>query len=71
MLRAAPPGAVPQPRVPRSHLHSAVRRCTAQHLGDIVQRLGPERLLAGARPAAERLLPAIARFAQDSSQQTR
>ncbi|XP_015485203.1 TOG array regulator of axonemal microtubules protein 1 [Parus major] len=55
----------------QSHLHSAVRRCTAQHLGDAVQRLGPERILAGARPAAERLLPAIARFTQDSSQQTR
>ncbi|XP_041314393.1 TOG array regulator of axonemal microtubules protein 1 isoform X2 [Pyrgilauda ruficollis] len=55
----------------QSHLHSAVRRCTAQHLGDIVERLGPERVLAGGRPVAERLLPAIARFAQDSSQQTR
>ncbi|XP_023782888.1 TOG array regulator of axonemal microtubules protein 1, partial [Cyanistes caeruleus] len=55
----------------QSHLHSAVRRCTAQHLGDAVQRLGPERILGGARPAAERLLPAIARFTQDSSQQTR
>ncbi|XP_053801157.1 TOG array regulator of axonemal microtubules protein 1 isoform X2 [Vidua chalybeata] len=55
----------------QSHLHSAVRRCTAQHLGDIVERMGPERVLAGGRPVAERLLPAIARFAQDSSQQTR
>ncbi|KAM7019457.1 TOG array regulator of axonemal microtubules protein 1 [Passerculus sandwichensis] len=55
----------------QSHLHSAVRRCTAQHVGDIVQRLGPERLLAAGRPLAERLLPAMARFVQDSSQQTR
>ncbi|XP_077037017.1 TOG array regulator of axonemal microtubules protein 1 isoform X1 [Agelaius phoeniceus] len=55
----------------QSHLHSAVRRCTAQHLGDIVERLGPERVLAGGRPVAERLLPAMARFVQDSSQQTR
>ncbi|XP_016154438.1 PREDICTED: protein FAM179B, partial [Ficedula albicollis] len=53
------------------HLHSAVRRCTAQHLGQLVQRLGPERLLAGPRPAAERLLPALASFVQDSSQHTR
>ncbi|XP_032917760.1 TOG array regulator of axonemal microtubules protein 1 [Catharus ustulatus] len=53
----------------QSHLHSAVRRCTAQHLGDLAQRLGPERVLA--RPVAERLLPALARFVQDSSQQTR
>ncbi|XP_039922187.1 TOG array regulator of axonemal microtubules protein 1 [Hirundo rustica] len=55
----------------QSHLHSAVRRCTAQHLGDIVERVGPERILAGGRAVPERLLPAIARFAQDSSQQTR
>ncbi|XP_062351102.1 TOG array regulator of axonemal microtubules protein 1 [Cinclus cinclus] len=55
----------------QSHLHSAVRRCTAQHLGNIVERLGPERVLAGAKPVAERLLPATARFVQDSSQQTR
>ncbi|OWK51851.1 Protein FAM179B [Lonchura striata] len=55
----------------QSHLHSAVRRCTAQHLGDILERLGPERALAAGRPVAERLLPAVARFAQDSSQQTR
>ncbi|XP_050191663.1 TOG array regulator of axonemal microtubules protein 1 isoform X2 [Myiozetetes cayanensis] len=55
----------------QSHLHSAVRRCTAQHLADIVERLGPERILAGPKPCAERLLPATARFAQDSSQQTR
>uniref|UniRef100_A0A8C5J3E0 TOG array regulator of axonemal microtubules 1 n=1 Tax=Junco hyemalis TaxID=40217 RepID=A0A8C5J3E0_JUNHY len=46
----------------QSHLHSAVRRCTAQHVGDIVQRLGPERVLAAGRPVAERLLPAVARF---------
>ncbi|XP_051628044.1 TOG array regulator of axonemal microtubules protein 1 isoform X2 [Manacus candei] len=55
----------------QSHLHSAVRRCTAQHLSELVERLGPERVLGGPRPAAERLLPASARFAQDSSQQTR
>lgn len=65
--RDCPSGLVSLP----SHLHSAVRRCTAQHLGDIVERMGPERVLAGGRPVAERLLPAIARFAQDSSQQTR
>ncbi|KAL9851048.1 LOW QUALITY PROTEIN: TOG array regulator of axonemal microtubules protein 1 [Geothlypis trichas] len=55
----------------QSHLHSAVRRCTAQHVGDIVQRLGPERVMAAGRPVAERLLPAMAGFVQDSSQQTR
>ncbi|KAM7024447.1 TOG array regulator of axonemal microtubules protein 1 [Acridotheres tristis] len=55
----------------QSHVHSAVRGCAARHLRDIVELLGPERVVAGARPVAERLLPAMARFAQDSSQQTR
>ncbi|XP_009913559.2 TOG array regulator of axonemal microtubules protein 1 isoform X1 [Haliaeetus albicilla] len=55
----------------QSHLHSAVRRCTAQHLSDIVERMGPERILAGTKAVADRIFPAIARFAQDSSQQTR
>ncbi|KAM9653305.1 TOG array regulator of axonemal microtubules protein 1 isoform 1-T1 [Morphnus guianensis] len=55
----------------QSHLHSAVRRCTAQHLSDIVERMGPERMLSGTKAVADRIFPAIARFAQDSSQQTR
>uniref|UniRef100_A0A8B9NJW9 TOG array regulator of axonemal microtubules 1 n=1 Tax=Accipiter nisus TaxID=211598 RepID=A0A8B9NJW9_9AVES len=55
----------------QSHLHSAVRRCTAQHLSDIVERMGPERMLSGNKAVADRIFPAIARFAQDSSQQTR
>ncbi|XP_074439721.1 TOG array regulator of axonemal microtubules protein 1 isoform X2 [Larus michahellis] len=55
----------------QSHLHSAVRRCTAQHLSDIVERMGPERILSGTKVVADRIFPAIARFAQDSSQQTR
>ncbi|XP_010117759.1 PREDICTED: protein FAM179B, partial [Chlamydotis macqueenii] len=53
------------------HLHSAVRRCTAQHLSDIVERMGPEWILSGTKAVADRIFPAIARFAQDSSQQTR
>ncbi|XP_026704961.1 TOG array regulator of axonemal microtubules protein 1 [Athene cunicularia] len=55
----------------QSHLHSAVRRCTAQHLSDIVERMGPERILSGTKVVADRVFPAIGRFAQDSSQQTR
>ncbi|XP_065695620.2 TOG array regulator of axonemal microtubules protein 1 isoform X2 [Patagioenas fasciata] len=55
----------------QSHLHSAVRRCTAQHLADTLESMGPERVLAGTKAGADRVVPAIARFAQDSSQQTR
>ncbi|XP_061854816.1 TOG array regulator of axonemal microtubules protein 1 [Colius striatus] len=55
----------------QSHLHSAVRRCTAQHLSDTVERMGPERILCGTKAVADRIFPVLARFTQDSSQQTR
>lgn len=55
----------------QSHLHIAVRRCTAQHLADVVECMEPERISSGAKDMAERLLPAAAKFAQDSSQETR
>uniref|UniRef100_A0A673T9H4 TOG array regulator of axonemal microtubules protein 1 n=1 Tax=Suricata suricatta TaxID=37032 RepID=A0A673T9H4_SURSU len=55
----------------QSHLHIAVRRCTAQHLADVVEFMEPERILSGAKDMADRILPAAAKFAQDSSQETR
>ncbi|XP_029396398.1 TOG array regulator of axonemal microtubules protein 1 [Mus pahari] len=55
----------------QSHLHIAVRRCTAQHLADIVECMEPERISSGTKDMADRLLPAAAKFAQDSSQETR
>ncbi|KAG8517749.1 TOG array regulator of axonemal microtubules protein 1 [Galemys pyrenaicus] len=55
----------------QSHLHIAVRRCAAQHLSDVVEFMEPERILAGTKDMADRILPAAAKFAQDSSQETR
>nr|XP_045010973.1 TOG array regulator of axonemal microtubules protein 1 isoform X2 [Jaculus jaculus] len=55
----------------QSHLHIAVRKCTAQHLSDVIEFMEPERILSGTKDIAERLLPAAAKFAQDSSQETR
>uniref|UniRef100_A0A4X2L5D2 TOG domain-containing protein n=1 Tax=Vombatus ursinus TaxID=29139 RepID=A0A4X2L5D2_VOMUR len=55
----------------QSHLHIAVRRCTAQHLSDVVEQIEPERILSGTKDLADRILPAAAKFAQDSSQETR
>ncbi|XP_028638276.1 TOG array regulator of axonemal microtubules protein 1 isoform X2 [Grammomys surdaster] len=55
----------------QSHLHIAVRRCTAQHLADVVECMEPERISSGTKDMADRLLPAAAKFAQDSSQETR
>uniref|UniRef100_A0A8C8SJF0 TOG array regulator of axonemal microtubules 1 n=1 Tax=Pelusios castaneus TaxID=367368 RepID=A0A8C8SJF0_9SAUR len=55
----------------QSHLHTAVRRCTAQHVSDVVERMGPGRILSGIKDVTDRVLPAVARFAQDGSQETR
>ncbi|KAM8808012.1 TOG array regulator of axonemal microtubules protein 1 [Eudromia elegans] len=55
----------------QSHLHTAVRRCTAQHLADVVERMGPARVLCGTKDVTDRILAAVARFAQDGSQETR
>ncbi|CAK6432762.1 unnamed protein product [Pipistrellus nathusii] len=55
----------------QSHLHIAVRRCTAQHLSDVVELMEVDRILSGTKDMAERILPAAAKFAQDSSQETR
>ncbi|KAM9201626.1 TOG array regulator of axonemal microtubules protein 1 isoform 3-T3 [Dugong dugon] len=55
----------------QSHLHIAVRRCTAQHLSDVLEFMEPERILSGTKDMADRILPAAAKFAQDSSQETR
>ncbi|XP_038612218.1 TOG array regulator of axonemal microtubules protein 1 [Tachyglossus aculeatus] len=55
----------------QSHLHIAVRRCTAQHLSDVVEQMESARILSGTKDMADRLLPTAAKFAQDSSQETR
>ncbi|KAJ8288796.1 hypothetical protein COCON_G00014550 [Conger conger] len=53
------------------HLNSMVRKCTAQHLADLVEKIGAGRLLSGTMDVTDRILPAIARLAQDSSQEAR
>ncbi|XP_077319695.1 TOG array regulator of axonemal microtubules protein 1 [Lithobates pipiens] len=54
-----------------SHLNTTVRKCTAQHMSDLVERMGPGRVLSGIKDITDRALPAISKFAQDSSQETR
>ncbi|XP_067310917.1 TOG array regulator of axonemal microtubules protein 1 isoform X2 [Pseudorasbora parva] len=53
------------------HLSGVVRRCAAQHLCVLVERAGAARLLSGAKDLTDRILPAVARLAQDSSQEAR
>ncbi|XP_076869617.1 uncharacterized protein LOC143519752 [Brachyhypopomus gauderio] len=42
------------------HLNAAVRKCTARHLATLAEKIG-----------AERIIPAVSKLAQDSSQETR
>ncbi|XP_076839278.1 uncharacterized protein LOC143484444 [Brachyhypopomus gauderio] len=53
------------------HLNAAVRKCTAQHLATLVEKIGAGRLLSGAKNVTARIIPAVSKLAQDSSQETR
>ncbi|XP_072424528.1 TOG array regulator of axonemal microtubules protein 1 [Chiloscyllium punctatum] len=54
-----------------SHLNAVVRKCTAQHLANVVERMGAGRLLSGIKDITDRIIHAVAKFAQDGSQETR
>ncbi|XP_058604401.1 TOG array regulator of axonemal microtubules protein 1 isoform X2 [Onychostoma macrolepis] len=53
------------------HLNSVVRKCAAQHLSALVERAGAARLLSGAKDLTDRILPAVCKLVQDSSQEAR
>ena len=48
-----------------------VRKCTAQHLANLVDKVGAVRLLSGGKDLTDRILPAVTKLAQDSSQEAR
>ncbi|XP_029350108.1 TOG array regulator of axonemal microtubules protein 1 isoform X2 [Echeneis naucrates] len=54
-----------------SHLSAVVRKCTAQHLTHLVEKVGAARLLSGGKDLTDRILPAVTKLAQDSSQEAR
>ncbi|MEQ2164314.1 hypothetical protein GOODEAATRI_005387, partial [Goodea atripinnis] len=54
-----------------SHLNPVVRKCSAQHLANLLEKVGAARLLSGGKDLTERILPAITKLAQDSSQEAR
>lgn len=54
-----------------SHLNAVVRKCTAQHLTTVVEKVGAARLLSGGKDLTDRILPAVTKLAQDSSQEAR
>ncbi|XP_068436112.1 TOG array regulator of axonemal microtubules protein 1 isoform X2 [Clinocottus analis] len=54
-----------------SHLNAVVRRCAAQHLANLVEKVGAARLLSGGKDLTDRILPAVTKLTQDSSQEAR
>lgn len=53
------------------HLNAVVRKCTAQHLATLVEKVGAVRLLSGGKDLTDRIVPAVSKLAQDSSQEAR
>ncbi|XP_059209831.1 TOG array regulator of axonemal microtubules protein 1 isoform X2 [Centropristis striata] len=54
-----------------SHLNAVVRKCTAQHLAELFEKVGAARLLSGGKDLTDRIVPAVTKLAQDSSQEAR
>ncbi|XP_059915960.1 TOG array regulator of axonemal microtubules protein 1-like [Gadus macrocephalus] len=54
-----------------SHLSAVVRKCAAQHLADLLERVGVARLLSGGKDVTDRILPAVVKLALDSSPEPR
>ncbi|CAG2116445.1 unnamed protein product, partial [Medioppia subpectinata] len=54
-----------------NHRNASVRRTCAQFVSQLVERMGAQKCLLGPRDIADHVLPAGARFVQDSSPHTR
>ncbi|XP_028306250.1 TOG array regulator of axonemal microtubules protein 1-like isoform X2 [Gouania willdenowi] len=51
--------------------NKAVRNCAAQHLADLVTKIGAARIVSGGKDIAGHLIPAICKLAQDASPEAR
>ncbi|XP_041353393.1 TOG array regulator of axonemal microtubules protein 1-like isoform X2 [Gigantopelta aegis] len=54
-----------------SHKSTAVRKVTAQYLAVLVERMGPGKILSGIKDITDRIIPTVAQFVSDGSQDTR
>uniref|UniRef100_A0A8C8CB81 TOG domain-containing protein n=1 Tax=Oncorhynchus tshawytscha TaxID=74940 RepID=A0A8C8CB81_ONCTS len=54
-----------------SHLNSVVRKCAGHHMVKLMENIGAARLLSGGKDLTDRILPAIIKLSQDSSQEAR
>ncbi|XP_074065892.1 TOG array regulator of axonemal microtubules protein 2 isoform X2 [Macrotis lagotis] len=53
------------------HRNPLVRRCTAEHLCNVLEQIGAERLLSGSRDSIDMLIRTLVKLAQDSNKDTR
>ena len=53
------------------HKNVAIRKVTAQCLEQIVERMGPGRILSGVKDTTDRILPAIANLSCDANPHVR
>ncbi|KAJ7989045.1 hypothetical protein DPEC_G00315470 [Dallia pectoralis] len=54
-----------------SHLNSVVRKCAGHHMANLLETMGAARVLSGGKDLTDRILSAVTRLAQDSSQEAR
>ena len=54
-----------------SHKNVVIRKVTAQCLVQIVERMGPGRILSGVKDTTDRILPAIANLSCDANPHVR
>lgn len=54
-----------------SHLNAVVRKCAGHHMANLMENIGAARLLSGGKDLTDRILPAVTKLAQDSSQEAR
>lgn len=54
-----------------SHKNVAVRRTTSHYVVEVVEKMGPGKVLSGVKDITDRILPTAAHFCLDSSPETR
>ncbi|XP_072490186.1 TOG array regulator of axonemal microtubules protein 2 isoform X2 [Notamacropus eugenii] len=53
------------------HRNPLVRKCTAEHLCNVLEQIGAEKLLSGTRDSIDMLIRILVKLAQDSNKDTR
>ncbi|XP_068927913.1 TOG array regulator of axonemal microtubules protein 2 [Petaurus breviceps papuanus] len=53
------------------HRNPLVRKCTAEHLCNVLEQIGAEKLLSGTRDSTDTLIRILVKLAQDSNKDTR